>query len=421
MSELLKRKLELLDAKMKEIEWLGARLNEGQRMVAQEADRLLHLKEQLTTLLKREYWNAASGRPGMAGRPMQGRTTGGGVSMPSTVEQQANVAIEAVLTQADQVHARLIALLKTLLPPPPPQPAIDVPPLQAAVTGPQEEEFLAVIDEDVPQPSTPVRPVAVTPRPATVPHRPAVVQVRPTVAPKVIVHREMPAPAHAAPVAHTAAAHAGPSSTDVNQSHGHAEQPAAPALQVQPSHEAEVQVHPVAAAAYKERPAAAPPASPTDGTSAEDEAAIQAAIATGRKALESLDRSIEAAQSVTHGGVWHAVSSAIHTSSSGHARLHEARTSAHEAAENLRLFQRQVMDLRHRLGAKAEVGQLGELADQLVRGIPVEGDEGAPAAGALSHARQTYREVRALCARLQLDAAALRSRLAARDRGRPTR
>ena len=120
MSDVLRQKLEQLEAKRAELDRFRTRLGEANRLVAQESDRLVNLMGQLSTLLKRETWNAmmgartAPGRPpaGVGGpRPPQGRPP---APVSSALSSQAAAAVDAAIKQADAVQGRLATLVRGL-------------------------------------------------------------------------------------------------------------------------------------------------------------------------------------------------------------------------------------------------------------------------------------------------------------------
>jgi len=144
------------------------------------------------------------------------------------------------------------------------------------------------------------------------------------------------------------------------------------------------------------------------------------AVETGRKALENLDHSMEAAREATHGGLLRTAAGMVRGGSPTRAKLGEARAAARAAAEDLRLLHRQTKELRHRLGEHhLGAAPLGAMADQLAEAAAEEAPEAADLTETVSQTRQTYHEVRSLCSRLQLAAAAIRSHKAAMNRGRP--
>jgi len=170
---------------------------------------------------------------------------------------------------------------------------------------------------------------------------------------------------------------------------------------------------PARAAAEKPAESAVPP--PADDELQAEEQAIAETVATGRQVLDDLDRCVHLVEDVARGGKWHLVTSAISSKSSDHAKIDEARLAAHEVLENLRRFNGQMADLRRRFGGRLGHGDAATLADRFLGSLIGEG-HGDAAPCALESAHEAYHEVRALCARLQLEASAARARRAARER-----
>jgi predicted nucleic acid-binding Zn-ribbon protein len=395
MIEELQRKIEDVETKMREFERLGARLNEAQRLVATEADRLLRLKEQLAAILKKEYWNTmAATRGGGVARPgAQGAARGNqqrpGETLDRAAFNQVNSAVQAALRQSADLQARLAALVQSLIPAAPhAQPQKVTPPPQAVPAHVTPRPAASAVAAAPPAPPVPPSPAVFA---RQHPQSEEIVEGTPYVEPAA---GHPATPVAAAPEAHKPAAkkYEGPSSA------------AAQAHPPAPKHEAA----PVATA---------PSAQRSPSASEADEKAIAEAVATGRKALESLDRSIELGREVAQGGVWQTLKGAAHLNTAAHANLSEARKAASEAAENLRLFHEQVRELRHRVGDKADLGRLETLGDELLDALSAETGDQPKVHEALAAAHESYHQVRGLCARLQLDAAAVRSRLAALRRG----
>ena len=327
MSDVLRQKLEQLEAKRAELDRFRTRLGEANRLVAQESDRLVNLMGQLSTLLKRETWNAmmgtraAPGRPAGAGgpRPPQGRPP---APVSSALTSQAAAAVDAAIKQADAVQGRLASLVRGLT---------ETPATVRPAAPADEEEELAIDME--PAPCRAVRVAAVAPPKAPTPpytgpssaawsksHPP-----QPLVAPAPVVAA---APRPVAPV------------------HPAAPEPAAPA-QAAPASAEDIQE---AASEPPDRRRAGACRRPRGRAGCRGRDGHPGGRRDGRKALESLDRSLSAAREVSHGGVLQTAAGVVRSQSPARVRLGEARQAAREAAENLRLLQKQVKELRHRLG-----------------------------------------------------------------------
>jgi hypothetical protein len=408
MSDILRQKLAQLEAKRAELDRFRGRLSDAQRLVAQESDRMVTLMGQLSTLLKRETWNNMMGsrtgpfRPGAPGgsQPPQ-------PSMSPSLVNQATAAVDAAIRQADAIQGRLAVIVKDLGA----QPAV----VRPAPSANGEEEL--VIDMEPAHPASPagqipVAEVVVPPRvpvaatvtaghstpawgkaqsasPAVVAPPPVVVTVTTATAQSVQATPPHPSPTHA-PVAevHTA---------ESQKPSAHADH-----------HEIQSVERP---------PDSAAGATPLD---ADDEKAILQAIQTGRKALDSIDLCLESARGATRGGLARSVVGMVRSNGVTRVKLGESRAAARSAAEDIRLLHRQVKELRHRLGEQhMEISQLGALTDQLAAAMPKEDADELHLANVESKTRQTYHEIRAVCSRLQLVAAAVRSRRAAMARGRP--
>ena len=147
-----------------------------------------------------------------------------------------------------------------------------------------------------------------------------------------------------------------------------------------------------------------------------EEQALAEVVATGRRVLDDLDRCIHLVEEVARGGKWHLVTSAIASKSADHAKVDEARRTAHDVRENLRRFNGQVADLRRRFGGRIGHGDAATLGDRFLGTLIGEGHGDTTQPHTLESAREAYHEVRALCARLQLEASAARARRAARER-----
>jgi len=184
------------------------------------------------------------------------------------------------------------------------------------------------------------------------------------------------------------------------------------AVPASPAHEA----GPTQASAAKPSKTVAQPAA-ADALQTEEQA-ISEAVATGRQVLDDMDRCIHLVEEVARGGKWHLVTSAISSKSSDHAKVDEARRAAHNVRENLRRFNGQVADLWRRFGGRIGHGDAATLGDRFLGTLIGEGHADAAPPHALESAHEAYHEVRAICARLQLEASAARARRAARERRR---
>jgi len=100
-----------------------------------------------------------------------------------------------------------------------------------------------------------------------------------------------------------------------------------------------------------------------------------------------------------------------------HAKIDEARRAAREAQELLGSFQDQVHTLRHEFGDRVEAPDLKDFAEHFARSLLSASPEQAHGHLAAESARAAYHDVRRVCARLQLDAIAVRARRAAARRG----
>jgi chemotaxis protein histidine kinase CheA len=229
----------------------------------------------------------------------------------------------------------------------------------------------------------------------------------------------------------------------------HEESPAAaPAAETPPAHEA---AHEVAAGGAREAVAeAAPEAASEAADETAEEAAHEAAAAaaagraaeagphdelaahekrlvealdTGRSALARLDRCVTLVQDLARAGVWRVAKGLVLSRSPArqgdavaspeHAKMDEARRAAHEAQELLRSFQDQVHALRHEFGESVEAPDLADFAGHFARSLVSGSPDEAHGHLAAESARAAYHDVRRVCARLQLDAIALRAKRAA--------
>ncbi|MCX5673398.1 MAG: hypothetical protein NTX87_00160, partial [Planctomycetota bacterium] len=222
----------------------------------------------------------------------------------------------------------------------------------------------------------------------------------------------------------------------------HEESPAAaPAAETPSAHEAahevaaegareavaEAALEPASAAAdadaeeAAEEPAPEEPAAqagPHDELAAHENRLVEA-LDTGRSALSRLDRCVTLVQDLARAGAWRVVAGLVSSRSPEHAKIDEARRAAREAQELLRSFQDQVHALRHEFGDRIEAPDLADFAEHFARSLVSGSPDEAHGHLAAESARAAYHDVRRVCARLQLDAIALRAkRAAARRLGR---
>ena len=170
------------------------------------------------------------------------------------------------------------------------------------------------------------------------------------------------------------------------------------------------------AEAAQEEPAAE--AGPHDELAAHEKRLVEA-LDTGRSALARLDRCVTLVQDLARAGVWRVAKGLVSSRSPEHAKMDEARRAAHEAQELLRSFQDQVHALRHEFGDSVEAPDLADFAEHFARSLLSGSPDEAHGHLAAESARAAYHDVRRVCARLQLDAIALRAkRAAARRLGR---
>jgi hypothetical protein len=179
--------------------------------------------------------------------------------------------------------------------------------------------------------------------------------------------------------------------------------------------------------AAPEEAAAEPPAEagPHDELAAHEKQVVRA-VETGRQALARLDRCVTLVQDLARAGAWRVAKGLVSSRSPArqgdavaspeHAKMDEARRAAREAQELLRSFQDQVHALRHEFGHPVEAPDLKDFAEHFARSLLSASPEQAHGRLAAESARAAYHDVRRLCARLQLDAIALRARRAAARR-----
>lgn len=164
--------------------------------------------------------------------------------------------------------------------------------------------------------------------------------------------------------------------------------------------------------------AAAAEPGPHDELAAHEKRLVEA-LDTGRSALSRLDRCVTLVQDLARAGAWRVAKGLVSSRSPEHAKIDEARRAAREAQELLRSFQDQVHALRHEFGDRVEAPDLKDFAEHFARSLLSASPEQAHGHLAAESARAAYHDVRRVCARLQLDAIALRAkRAAARRLGR---
>jgi hypothetical protein len=221
---------------------------------------------------------------------------------------------------------------------------------------------------------------------------------------------------------------------------------AAPAAEPPPAHEA---AHEVAAEGAREAVAEAAPEPASEAAdetaeeaeheaapaeAAQEEAAAEAgphdelaahekrlveALDTGRSALARLDRCVTLVQDLARAGAWRVAKGLVSSRSPEHAKIDEARRAAREAQGLMRSFQDQAHALRHEFGDRIEAPDLADFAEHFARSLLSASPGEAHGRLAAESARAAYHDVRRVCARLQLDAIALRAkRAAARRLGR---
>jgi hypothetical protein len=237
----------------------------------------------------------------------------------------------------------------------------------------------------------------------------------PEVAPPVEAGAEPEESPGAAPAAETPAAH--------EAAHEVAAEAAREAVaQIAPESEAADEGAEEAAHEAAPEEAAAEPAAeagPHDELAAHEKRLVEA-LDTGRSALARLDRCVTLVQDLARAGAWRVAKGLVSSRSPEHAKIDEARRAAREAQELLRSFQAQVHALRHEFGDRIEAPDLADFAGHFARSLVSGSPDEAHGHLAAESARAAYHDVRRVCARLQLDAIALRAkRAAARRLGRP--
>ncbi|MCX5653834.1 MAG: hypothetical protein NTY65_04190 [Planctomycetota bacterium] len=218
------------------------------------------------------------------------------------------------------------------------------------------------------------------------------------------------APVQAAPVRPAPAAETTPAAETVEE-----KPPAAP-----PAHEAaETEVTHEAAATPP--PAPAVEAGPQDEFDAHERLLVNA-IDTGCHALADLDQTITEVQDLARAGVWRIVKGMVSSHSPEYAKIEEVRSHAHEVQELLGSFEHQVRGLHDQFGHRVDAADLAGFAKRFAEALAAGPHEEHLGHQATEAARAAYHDVRRMCARLQLDAIALRAeRAAARRSGRRQR
>jgi len=252
----------------------------------------------------------------------------------------------------------------------------------------------------------PARPAPSRPPAPGRPPAPQTIQIQPQRPAAAPAH---PAPASPAPAAKTAAP--------------------APPVETPSVHEAPAEEQSAEFSGHEaaETPPPAPEAEAEQGPPEEhDEFAaherlLVEAIDTGRHALADLDRTITEVQELARAGAWRIVKGIVSSHSPEHAKIEEVRGGAHEVQELLGSFEEQVRGLRDEFGHRVDVADLEGFAKRFVEALAAERQAAGPHEEHLGHraveaARAAYHDVRAICARLQLDAIALRAKRAAQHR-----
>ena len=399
-----------IEAKIEENRRLAGLLSDVQRSLATEAARLISLKQRVLARQKEvmSFPRATRPAPAHAARPqpqavdarvldfLVGASAGQDQAHAAGPEKQA--AAKERPTPADYAGARqqvaegkraardaarsamTAAREASAAPSPPPEPKL------ATVEEPSSQATPAEYADARQQVAEGKRAARVAARSLLTAAREATTASFSHAEPELMIVEEPPAPA--APAAESA-----PGAVGVPQPHAEA------------VHAAEVE--------------AAEPAGP-DAELRADEKRLTEALEAGRLAMSNIDRCKELLHSVAQGGALHTIASAMFSKSPDHAKLDEARQAAHEAQENLHKFREHVTALRHRLGGKADAGELAGLADRLLGHVTGE-SEGEPGIlHSLEGLRETYHDLRGLCVRLQREAIAVRARLAAMERARRT-
>jgi len=289
----------------------------------------------------------------------------------------------------------------------------------------------------------PQHPAAAQPVPPQVihvqPQRPAA--GRPAGPQTIQIHPQRPAAAPApAATARPAAAtppHPAPAAPERPAPAGPAPQAAAPA-EAPAAHEAAVEETPAAppeheaaeayASAAEEPHEAAEMLAPTPEAEAEQgppqehdefaahERQLVEAIDAGRHALADLDRCMTEVQELARAGAWRIVKGMMSSRSPEHAKIEEVRSHAHEVQELLGIFEHQVRALHDEFGHRVDVADLKGFAARFAHALAAGPQEEHLGHRAIEAARAAYHDVRRMCARLQLDAIALRAERATQRR-----
>ena len=149
-----------------------------------------------------------------------------------------------------------------------------------------------------------------------------------------------------------------------------------------------------------------------EAASREDEKTVLETLETGRRTLRQLDHCLELSKEIAHKGAWHAVVGAVSRRSPDRAALAEAFHAAKEARDGLRQFHLQVADVRRQFGDRVNLGEAAAAVEPILEALAGGADKPHPDADVhrlLDMGRHTYHEVRAVCARLQLEANRLRA------------
>ena len=162
-------------------------------------------------------------------------------------------------------------------------------------------------------------------------------------------------------------------------------------------------------------PAPEAEAGPHDEMDAHERLLIEA-IDTGRHALADLDQTITEVQDLARAGAWRIVSGLLSSHSPEHAKIGEVRSHAHEVQELLGSFEHQVRGLHDEFGHRVDAADLAGFAKHFAEALAAGPHEEHLGHRAVEAAREAYHDVRRMCARLQLDAIALRAERAARHR-----
>jgi hypothetical protein len=245
-------------------------------------------------------------------------------------------------------------------------------------------------------PSQPQRLAAAHARAAATPTRPATT-TPPHPAPAAPAHPSPAAPAHPSPAA------------PAPQAAAPTEEPPA-AL---PEHDA---AEAYTSAAEEPHEAAEPGPPGEHDEFAAHERLLAEAIDTGRHALADLDQTITEVQDLARAGAWRIVKGIVSSHSPEHAKIGEVRIHAREVQELLGVFEHQVRGLHDEFGHRVDAADLADFARHFAEALAAGPHEEHLGHRAIEAARAAYHDVRRMCARLQLDAIALRAERAAQRR-----